>query len=294
MNLSERRPNAPQYLGTMPVFELQTPNRTVHALRSLPSTDSLASYTTIDTLNALPRYEVQEDNNVDVITTSVEIDPDNEEPESDITTTPPAVASTKEKKVRKRSGLTKLFSRSALRQESVSPGVRLTQPPHMLKSRSRNIGSGFSLSIPITNDVPVVDMDDISYMQLMSRINILLSGGALKDVQTLLDSEDCLRDRVSFVKLSEARAHKSELLQTSEVIDLGRSASHGDESIFLTVPELNPYSADSDDEASQSSFSGIRRGSLASSCSSSSHKSSLSQRIRERFEKREEWCLLFH
>lgn len=296
MSLSQRRQNAPVNLGSMPVFQLQTPNRTLH--RIMPSTtslDSLGSLDSFDTLNALPGYEAQVEDNPDVITTSIEIDPDCDDTDTEVevvSSLSDKVPQISARKV-KRSGLTKLFSRSTTLMPTQSPGVRLTRPPQMLKTRTKDSRSGFPLTLPSVGDGPAVDIDSMEWMQIISRVNILLSAGQLKDVQSILDSHDQTRDRVSLVKVNHAKHLQCEALEVPDTLPvlhgLQRSLSPSN---FLTVPELNPNDEDSDDASSQHSLG--RRGSFTSTCSSStSFKSSISQRLRERFERKDEWCLMF-
>lgn len=293
MSLSQRRQNAPAQVISMPVFQLQTPNRSLHRILSSTSIDSLDS---LQTLNALPEYEAQVDDNPDVITTSIEIDPecDNSdtevEPVTPISTKLPQVS---ERKVKK-SGLTKLFARATTLRPIQSPGIRLTQSPQMLKTRAKDARSGFALTLPtMGDDSPAVEIDPMEWMQIISRINILLSVGQLKDVQAILDSHHQTKDKVSLVKLSHAKLMECETLEVPSTIPfangLQRSTSPSN---LLTVPELNPNDEDSDDASSQ--YSHGRRGSSASTCSSSaSFRSSFSQRFREKFEKKDEWCLMF-
>lgn len=293
MSLSERRPNAPQHLGQMPTFEVQTPNRTVHRLLSRQSTGSFSSLSTRD---PLPLYDTLIEDNPDVITTSVEIDPDGES-DSETTLSPPALLLTPSKTAtKKKSGLSKLFSMGIL-QPIYSPGIRLTQSPRVLKTRTKNSRSGFDLGVPTFEDQPVIEIDSLVWMQTVSRLNILIAADRFSDVQSILDAESSLRDKVTFMKLSELKDQDYDLATTTRTISAGRNLSQtAATAALLTVPELNPAQEDSDDEGSLRTTDDTRRGStvsMTSSIGSTSSRSSFGQRLRKKFERREEWCLVF-
>lgn len=294
MSLSERRPNAPQHLGHMPTFEIQTPNRTIHRLVSRPSSDSLSSLSIRD---PLPLYNAIVDDNPDVITTSVEIDP-NGESDSETTVSPPAILLSPSKKItKKKSGLSKLFNMGIL-QPIYSPGIRLTQLPRVLRSRTKDTRSGFDLSIPSYDGQNVIDIDAMAWMQIISRINILIAADRFADVQFILDADVSLRDKVSFMKLSDLKDQQYDLATTNTPkTERNDSSQIGTAAALLTIPELNPQHEDSDDEANlQNGADCERRGSTVStnsSIGSTSSKSSFGHRLRKKFEKREEWCLVF-
>lgn len=288
MSLADRRSNAPHHLGTMPMFQLQTPNRTTHRM-SVESLDSLDSFGTHMTL---PEYEPQEDDNTDVITTSVEIDPDCDDSETEVSMTPPAVLHTPKLTKRKKSGLSKLFARTTPPLQGQTPGVRLTRASQLLRTRSKDPRSGFPLAMPVSEGAPVVPMSPDSWMRLISRINILLSNRQVSDVQSILDTDEVLKDHVSLVKLSQTKSiFDCTTLEVSEQSLFAPSSGGSIASSFLTIPELRPGDSESDEE--RSSITGGRRGSAVSVCSSSgSFRSNISQRIKERFRK-DEVCLLF-
>lgn len=293
MSLADRRANAPHHLGAIPSFQIQTPNRSMRRL-SFGSAHSLESQLTHSTL---PEYNAEEDDNPDVITTSVEIDPDcEEESDTEISITPPAVVlSTTAKKSRKprKSGLSKLFARNTIKPQTQAPGVRMTRCSQMLRTRSKDSRSGFPLSLPLSEGVPVVEINSDTWMQTISRVNILLSNRQTNDIQEILDSNEVLKDKVSLVKLSKAKSlGEYKTLVDPDTVALSSGLSRSASPSFLTIPELNPNELD-DDEDDFSSYHARRRGSAVSTCSSSgSIKSSLSQRIKERL-KKEEWCLMF-
>lgn len=289
MSLADRRANAPHHLGTMPMFQLQTPNRTMRRL----SVDSVVSLDSIATRTTLPEYMAQADDNPDVITTSIEIDPDCDDSDDEISITPPAVllTPTNERKTKK-SGLSKLFSRTTVKPQSQAPGVRLTRAPHLLRTRSKDPRSGFPLAMPLSDCAPVVPVTDDAWMHVISRINILLSNRQVSDVQTILESDDALKDRVSLIKLSEAKSISNcTTLEVPQPVSFVPGSASSVASSFLTIPELQPRYSESDDDCSR--FKLGRRGSIISTCSSSgSIRSSISQKIKERFQV-DEVCLLF-
>ncbi|CCG84008.1 protein of unknown function [Taphrina deformans PYCC 5710] len=296
MSLADRRVNAPHHLGPIPTFELHTPTRTLDGILPFRRLDSVRSIDSFASQTTLPMYEAEEDDNPDVITTSMEIDPeDDDDDDSDVEATPRpnTVVRTTEHKKTKRSGMSKLFSRTDKSLPKYGPGVRLTRLPRLLKSREKDIRAGFSLGLPYHDGVPVIDVDPSLYMQAMSRINILLSAGATRDVQELIASQVELQEHVSFVKLADVKGQKHSVVKPAADGEAGQISGLSDSINYLTIPELDPSARLSDDESSFDQRSMGRRGSAASTSSFSSTKSSLSQRIKFRFEKREEWCLLF-
>lgn len=372
MSLADRRSNVPR-LDDLPTFNIITPTRGIP--RALLPPGSAESQT--PSVDALPAYEVviTEDDNPDVITTSIEIDPEDDDADTIQHRTPPAVRSnlkTNDTRTKKRS-IRKLFQKSSIQWDLPlsTPGIRMTSQPMMIRSRTKDIRHGFPLAVPILmtrcdddgNDgttpgstTKIQDIDPSEWLNIVSRINILLSSGNLNDVQALLDSHPALVSSstgVTFTRLSEAKAQQAEKMELTAHdpaagIDtlgdhdfddlltptLSNTTSSSCYSSLLTVPELNPWTGtgyDSDESAGssrQSLFDASRRGSAVSTTSSTASTRSIrstrlaspdgggggrgrggalhvgggqgrrlgggtvAQRIRDKFERREEWCLL--
>lgn len=227
-------------------------DRRIDAPREIPS----FNFTTPTRYNTqlsetLPAY-VAEDN-ADVITTSIEVE------EDDIGSLTPIAPTTTRR----------TFKGLLRRIKPTSPGVRIA-PSLIVKYRN-----GFPLTLP---EEETIDIHPADWMNLISRINILLANSHTSDIQLLIDSHPAVTqsaNTITYMKLSKAIHLHARILETS-------AGSEG-----LTVPELNPgYESDE-----SSVYDGSRRGSSVSVTSTtSSSRSTISQRIRAKF--KDEWCLL--